>query len=51
MEKFEHALKRISTVAKEELDERVAGARAMRERTRRKPGPKPSSASDHASGA
>jgi hypothetical protein len=47
MQRFESALGRILTVSKDELNQRMAEDEQMRRRTKRKPGPKPSSASGH----
>jgi|HubBroStandDraft_5_1064220.scaffolds.fasta_scaffold88575_2 hypothetical protein len=49
MERFQTALGRILSVSKDELNKRIAEDETTRRRTKGKPGPKPSSASGHAS--
>jgi hypothetical protein len=51
MERFHTALRNALHVSKDELRERIAEAGSMRRLQKRKPGPRPSSASDHASGS
>jgi len=42
MERFQHALRDVLHVSKDELNHRVAAAEKIRRQTKGKPGPKPS---------